>query len=158
MPGGTAGCRAFVIAIRDAAAADEGAWRRLWRDYVTFYGADVPAAVTAATWHRVLDGDTALICRLAEVDGSIAGFSVCVLHGGTWTIAPVCYLEDLFVDPTARGRGVGTALITDLIDRGKALGWSRLYWHTRGSNATARRLYDKFASADDFVRYRLFLD
>ncbi|HEY8263776.1 MAG TPA: GNAT family N-acetyltransferase, partial [Methyloceanibacter sp.] len=37
-------------------------------------------------------------------------------------------------------------------------GWSRLYWHTRESNVAARRLYDKFAKADDFVRYRLVLN
>jgi hypothetical protein len=36
-------------------------------------------------------------------------------------------------------------------------GWSRLYWHTRAANATARKLYDKFAKADDFVRYRMIL-
>jgi hypothetical protein len=34
-------------------------------------------------------------------------------------------------------------------------GWSRLYWHTRAENAAARRLYDSFVEADDFVRYRL---
>ncbi len=158
MPDDATGCRRSVIAIRDAAATDEGAWRRLWRGYVTFYDADVPAAVTDATWRRVLESDTALACRLAEVDGSIVGFSICVLHAGTWTVAPVCYLEDLFVDPTARRHGVGAALLTDLIDRGRALGWSRLYWHTRSGNAAARRLYDRFAAADDFVRYRLFLD
>jgi hypothetical protein len=36
-------------------------------------------------------------------------------------------------------------------------GWSPVYWLTRQSNETARRLYDKFAEADDFVRYRIFL-
>lgn len=41
---------------------------------------------------------------------------------------------------------------------GRANGWSQLYWHTRKGNAEARRLYGKFATADDFVRYRLFLD
>ena len=35
--------------------------------------------------------------------------------------------------------------------------WSRLYWHTQQGNAPARRLYDKFAVADDFIRYRLTL-
>ena len=37
-------------------------------------------------------------------------------------------------------------------------GWSRLYWHTRGSNGNARRLYNNFATADDFVRYRIILE
>ena len=69
-----------------------------------------------------------------------------------------CYLEDLFVDPAARGHGIGEALIQDLIDIGRERGWSRLYWHTRASNEAARRLYDKFVHADDFVRYRLILD
>lgn len=36
-------------------------------------------------------------------------------------------------------------------------GWSRLYWYTRESNDVARKLYDQFVEADDFVRYRLFL-
>jgi hypothetical protein len=46
-------------------------------------------------------------------------------------------------------------LIADLIERAKSNGWSRLYWHTRAGNP-ARRLYDEFIQADDFVRYRLF--
>ena len=83
------------------------------------------------------------------------GFSTSVLHETTWTIAPVCYLEDLFVAPAFRGRGVGRMLIADLIERAKSNGWSRLYWHTRAGNP-ARRLYDEFDKADDFVRYRLF--
>ena len=84
-------------------------------------------------------------------------FSVSVLHDGTWTAAPICYLEDLFVDPRCRGQGCGRLLIQDLINRAKSQGWSRLYWHTRSDNP-ARRLYDEFALADDFVRYRLIFD
>jgi len=48
---------------------------------------------------------------------------------------------------------LGRALIDDLVARG----WARLYWHTRQSNDTARRLYDTYVDADAFVRYRLFL-
>ena len=71
----------------------------------------------------------------------------------TWTVAPVCYLEDLFVAPSFRGDGIGRLLIQDLVDRAKSNGWSRLYWHTRANNP-ARHLYEEFAKADDFVRYR----
>lgn len=80
-----------------------------------------------------------------------------VLHESSWTSSPVCYLEDLFVDPALRGGGVGRALIQDLIDLGRMRGWSQLYWLTRANNETARRLYDRFVEADSFVRYRLTL-
>ena len=98
-----------------------------------------------------------LFGRIAEWKGEVAGFTVSVLHQGSWTLDPICYLEDLFVAPKARGHGIGRALIADLLARAKEHGWSRLYWHTRQGNAPARRLYDKFAVADDFVRYRLTL-
>jgi ribosomal protein S18 acetylase RimI-like enzyme len=145
-------------AVRAIAASDEAVWRRLWAGYTAFYETVVPDAITDATWRRLLDPASPLLGRIAEIGGQAAGFSASVLHDGTWTAGPLCYLEDLFVDPRARGAGAGGALIQDLIDLGRARGWSRLYWHTRAGNAAARRLYDKFTPADDFVRYRLFLE
>jgi len=143
--------------IRDPVAADEDAWRRLWSDYNTFYETRVLETVTARTWERMLDPTSAIFGRLAIINAAVVGFSVSVIHDGTWTVAPVCYLEDLFVDPQYRGHGCGRLLIQDLVDRTKSQGWSRLYWHTRSDNP-ARRLYDEFVSADDFVRYRLVFD
>jgi GNAT superfamily N-acetyltransferase len=145
---------AFVI--RPLARTDEDSWRHLWDAYVAFYEASVPEEVTRSTWRRLLEAN-AMIGRVAEDRGRVVGFSASVLHDCTWTIAPVCYLEDLFVDPDARGRGIGGALIEDLVQLGRQRGWSRLYWHTRADNLAARRLYDNFAKADDFVRYRLVL-
>lgn len=145
------------VTIRDPAAADETGWRRLWAAYLAYYDEDLPEAVTAATWRRILDPASPVLARLAERNGVLLGISVSVLHEGTWTTAPVCYLEDLFVAPEARGGGIGAALIADLVETGKVRGWSRLYWHTRSGNAQARRLYDRFVAADDFCRYRLVL-
>lgn len=141
--------------IRDPDTKDEAAWRRLWSGYVDFYKADVPEFVTARTWARILDPDVAVFSRLAERDGDIVGFTVSVLHPSTWTIQPTCYLEDLFVAQEARGCGVGRALIDDLLTIANNKGWDRVYWHTQGSNETARRLYDHYTEADSFVRYRL---
>ncbi|MCY1642589.1 GNAT family N-acetyltransferase [Methylorubrum sp. SL192] len=145
------------MTIRDPAAADEAGWRRLWAGYLAFYGETLPEAVTAATWARILDPASPVFARLAERDGSLVGMTVNVLHEGTWSTTPVCYLEDLFVAPKMRGGGIGRALIADLVERGKARGWSRLYWHTQAGNAQARRLYEHFVAADDFCRYRLVL-
>ena len=113
-------------------------------------------AVTAGTWARILTPGSPLFGRIAEWKGELAGFTVSVLHQGSWTLDPIGYLEDLFVAPKARGHGIG-ALIADLLGRTKERGWSRRCWHTRQGNAPARRLYDEFAVADDFVRYRLTL-
>jgi GNAT superfamily N-acetyltransferase len=143
--------------IRDPAPADESAWRRLWSGYNAFYQATIPEQVTARTWQRLLDPASPLFGRLLVAEDAVAGFGICVLHDSSWTAAPVCYLEDLFVAPEYRRRGFGRLLIEDALTRARANGWPRLYWHTRASNP-ARGLYDRFADADDFVRYRLRLD
>lgn len=148
---------ARALHIRDPRPADEPAWRRLWAGYVAFYEADVSEEVTAATWQRLIQPGSKMFGRVAEWQGALAGFTVCVLHPGSWTLTPVCYLEDLFVDPGVRGQGIGRALIEDLLGTAQRRGWSPVYWHTRQSNEMARRLYNKFAEADDFVRYRIFL-
>jgi GNAT superfamily N-acetyltransferase len=140
-------------AIRNPAAADEAAWRELWAGYNAFYAASIPETVTARTWRRMLDPASPMFGRLAMIDGTAVGFSISLLHEGTWVIAPVCYLEDLFVAPGFRDRGLGRLLIQDLVERARSEGWSRLYWHTRADNP-ARRLYDEFANADDFIRYK----
>lgn len=140
--------------IRDPAPTDETAWRDLWSQYNAFYETVIPEPVTARTWQRMLDPATPIFGRLAVDSDETVGFTVSVIHDSTWTSAPVCYLEDLFVAPKFRGRGCGRTLMADLVDRAKSNGWARLYWHTRADNP-ARRLYDEFATADDFVRYRL---
>lgn len=145
-----------TVQIRDATPDDEADWRRLWDGYLAFYEATIAPDITARTWARIIDPRSAIFARLADVDGRVSGFSVSVLHEGTWVPGPVCYLEDLFVDPEARGQGLGRMLIRDLVERGKQEHWSGLYWHTRRDNP-ARRLYDEFVAADDFIRYRLLL-
>lgn len=144
----------MTATIRDARPEDEAAWRALWQGYTTFYASDIPEQVTHHTWQRALDPDSPLGIRLAVCGEQVAGFSLYVLHEGSWVTAPVCYLEDLFVDPATRGQGLGRALIDDLIHLAEHNNWSRLYWHTREGNP-ARKLYDQFTQADDYVRYRL---
>ncbi|MBA2673459.1 MAG: GNAT family N-acetyltransferase [Ramlibacter sp.] len=139
--------------IRAALPSDEPAWRKLWRGYCKFYGVTLPDEVTARTWKRILDPDSAVMCIVAELQGKVCGFAHCVVHENTWEAQPVCYLEDLFVAPAARERGVARSLLEWLRNAMRAEGWARLYWMTRADNVAARRLYDQFAQADGFVRY-----
>ena len=139
--------------IRAALPADEPVWRELWKGYCEFYEAQVSDEVTSRTWKRILDPDSQIMCVVAEVEGKVYGFAHCVVHENTWETQAVCYLEDLYVRPGARGRGIGTALLEWLRNAMRAEGWARLYWVTKADNVEARRLYDRFTTADDFVRY-----
>jgi GNAT superfamily N-acetyltransferase len=85
-------------------------------------------------------------------DGVI-GICNYVIHENTWTLTPVCYLEDLFVDPKTRARGVGRQLIDWMVDECRRQKWSRLYWNTKESNYRARGLYDKYTPHSGFLRY-----
>lgn len=143
-----------MVKIREAQADDYAAWLTLWQGYLDFYGTDLDEAVTLATWRRILSPDSGLFCRLAETEKGVVGFSICVLHEGTWVTRPLCYLEDLFVDDAARGQGAGRALIEAIIDEARDKAWSKVYWVTRTGNP-ARALYDQLATVDDYVRYRI---
>ncbi len=147
-----------MINVRAATGADEPRWRELWAGYNAFYEAEVPEAITQSTWQRILNPAVPILGRVAELDGRVVGFSNSVLHESTWAAGPICYLEDLFVDSAVRSSGVGRMLLQDLVVLARENGWPQLYWHTRGNNATARRLYDTFTRADDFVRYVVRLE
>ncbi|ARU92719.1 GNAT family N-acetyltransferase [Tatumella citrea] len=142
------------IKIRAAAPEDYAAWRALWNGYLEFYGSTLAEEITRATWHKALSPASGIQCRLAETDQQVVGFAMCVLHEGTWVSQPVCYLEDLFVSPAARGKGAGKALIEAIGEEAREQGWSKVYWVTRENNS-ARALYDKLATVDDFVRYTM---
>lgn len=145
----------MTIEIRTAVASDEQDWRRLWQGYLDFYKVDLADAVTSSTWKRILNPDSRVNMRVALVDGVMAGFAIHHHHDSTWVIGSDGYLEDLYLDPAFRGKGLGRALIDDLIAICKANGWERLYWHTNVGNATARKLYDSYVKEDGHIRYRM---
>ncbi len=144
-----------VVEIRDITPGDEAVWRELWAAYLAFYEADLPESTTAATWRRLLDPEVPFGAIVAVRDGQVIGFANFVLHPFPWSERPACLLHDLFVRPSVRGGGAGRTLIQHLIDRGARERWARVYWLTKEGNAPARRLYDTFAPADGFIRYKV---
>ena len=149
-PGGRG--RAVTLAVTTLHEADRPRWTELWRDYLAFYGTEVPEAVYAHTWSRI-QGGAALHGLAAWHEGRIVGITHFLFHESTWTTAPVCYLQDLFVDGAARGQGAARALIAAVADQARRAGSPRLYWLTQDHNAAARALYDKVAKHTGFIRY-----
>ena len=145
--------------IRALTADDHDAWLPLWRDYLTFYEAELPDEQTRLTWNRILDPQFPIHGALAIADaGEAIGLVHWLTHAATWSATPYTYLEDLFVDPGARGSGAGRALIAHVSAWAREHGSSKVYWLTHETNATARTLYDRVADSTGFVHYEIALD
>jgi len=140
--------------VRPARPGDRAAWEPLWQGYLTFYKSSLPAEVTDATWRRFFDPIEPLHALVAEQDGKLVGITHYLLHRSTWAPVCYCYLEDLFVDPSLRGGGVGRKLIAAVEAEACAAGASRLYWMTHETNEMAQLLYNKVADRPGFVQYR----
>lgn len=128
-----------------------GAWLALARGYKNFYNTPTSDAEYSLAWQRLLAGD-GVHGLGATLDGELVGLAHYLFHTSTW--APqVCYLQDLFTAPAARGRGVARALIDAVADQARSAGATRYYWLTQDSNATARALYERVARFNGFLRY-----
>ncbi|WP_327092198.1 GNAT family N-acetyltransferase [Nonomuraea sp. NBC_01738] len=146
-----------MITIGRLAASDREAWEALFRGYIAFYQRTAPDSMYARAWEK-FQADTTVHALAARLDGQVAGITHFFTHLST--SAPdseVCYLQDLFTAPEARGKGVGRALIAGVTDWAKERGCTRLYWHTQESNATARLLYDQVADYRGFISYQIDL-
>ena len=140
-----------MITVGDLVPEDRAAWEALFRAYIDFYGRTEPAEMYERAWREFRAG-TRLHALGARLDGDLVGITHFFVHPST-SGPDVCYLQDLFTAPEARGQGAAAALIAAVADWARAQGCARVYWHTQASNATARRVYDKVAEDRGFIKY-----
>jgi GNAT superfamily N-acetyltransferase len=143
----------MTITIRPIDASDKERWLDLFKQYIVFYKSSLSDELFELDWQRI-NSEFNINGLVAEVDGHVVGFAHYIFRPSTWDKNDFCYLEDLFVDPAIRGKGVGRALIKELENIALAKGSKRLYWTTAPDNETARRLYDKVAITDR-VQYKI---
>ncbi len=144
--------------LRPLAPSDRTAWETLWRGYQDFYGVDLPQATTERTWSRLLAPDEPVFGIVATVDSVVMGFTHGIFHRSTWLETDTCYLQDLFVEPSVRGRGLARALIDAVYRHADAHGAGQVYWLTHEKNSTARQLYDQMAHFSGFIAYERFVE
>ena len=106
------------------------------------------------TWSRFFDAYEPVHALVAESEGRLIGLTHYLFHRSTTAIQPNCYLQDLFTNAEARGKGVGRALIEGVYEAARAAGSPRVYWQTHETNETAMALYDKVAEKSGFIVYR----
>jgi GNAT superfamily N-acetyltransferase len=146
------------LTVRFVTRQDYDQWLPLWDGYNAFYGRSGATAlapeITRMTWARFFDAYEPVHGLVAESRGKLLGLTHYLFHRSTTIIEPTCYLQDLFTNEAARGKGVGTALIQGVYQQAKLAGSLRVYWQTHETNHTARRVYDAVAEHAGFIIYR----
>ena len=140
--------------IRPLTDTDRAAWQPLWEGYLNFYRAQLSDHVTESTFARLCEPASDMAGLIATSDsGEPGGMANLVFHPTTWDTTLMCYLEDLFVAPAARGSGLAERLIQAVYELARDRGAGRVYWHTQQFNGAARSLYDTVAQLQSWAVY-----
>jgi GNAT superfamily N-acetyltransferase len=132
-----------MLTLRPAVPADAQLIVQYIRELAEFEREPEAAVVTAADIQRYAFSDNPLIkVTMADWDDQPAGFALWFLNFSTWQGKPGIYLEDLFVRPAYRGKGIGTALLKDLAALAAREGWTRFVWQVLDWNTPAIEFYE----------------
>jgi ribosomal protein S18 acetylase RimI-like enzyme len=145
----------MTLIIRPIATADETRWRELFVAYGVFYKTEFTQTILDGVWAWLMHPSHPVSALVAESDGAVIGFAMFREHPDTFSAGPSLYLDDLYVDPAARGKGAATALIEAVRAEAKARSITEVRWQTSADNFTAQRVYDKLAKKADWITYEL---
>lgn len=141
------------LTTRPVELADEERWRELFRGYRDFYRLADSEDVVSTVWGWLMNESHESHGLVAEHDGAIIGIAHFRRFARPSTGSTGLWLDDLFTDPDARGKGAGRALITALTDLAAAEGLSVVRWITAENNERAQELYNQVASRTMWVTY-----
>ena len=144
--------------IRRARPGDETEIVAMIRELAEFERAADECTVTESQISTALFGDDPIgFCHLAEVDGQAAAIALWFRNFSTWDGVAGVYLEDLFVRPAFRRRGLARMMLAALARECVDNGYSRLSWAVLDWNVNAIALYDAVGGKpmSEWITYRV---
>lgn len=141
--------------IRQLTKEDKQQWTRLWRGYQDYYEVDLTSGEDDLFARLLNPPKEGPFCLVYEEEGKLLGLAQYLFHAMTWSLAPRCYLNDLYTLPESRGKGVGEQLLRAVAQAAKQGGASQYYWLTQDFNHGARKLYDKVGNVTPFIKYTM---
>jgi GNAT superfamily N-acetyltransferase len=151
-----------LLRVRHLERGDRVQWRLLWQQYLPapagihrpgFYLQRPPDETMELTFERLVDPAQQPHALVAVRSDRLVGFVHYLFHASSWSVAQVCYLEDLYVEPRTRRAGVGRALVRAVYAASDQVNVSTVYWLTQESNSVSRALFETMARRTDFIRY-----
>lgn len=146
------------VTIRKAVLADTPTIFRFICELAEFENAAGQVETGVAQLEQTIFGPDAVVDALiCEDEAAPIAFALWYYTFSTWQGRPGIYLEDLYVTPAARGRGVGTRILRHLANFAVENGYGRFEWSVLDWNTPAIRTYEATGAKpqNEWIRYRL---
>ena len=148
----------MTVSVRPAVAADADLIVQLVGDLAEYEKLSHEMSATAADIAAALFSDAPRVfCEIADLDGEPVGLALWFYSYSTFRCRVGLYLEDLYVRPPARGRGVGKALLGSLARRCVEENLGRMYWSVLQWNTASIGFYESLGARliDEWIGCRL---
>ncbi len=144
----------MTITTRPVTQDDFDRWNALYEGYAQFYKVAQDQGMRDTVWGWLHDENHQTEGFVAQdASGKVIGLAHYRPFARPLAAASGGFLDDLFVDPQARGSGAADALIEALKTEGETRGWSVIRWITADDNYRARAVYDKIATRTQWLTY-----
>ncbi len=137
---------------------DREQWESLYYGYAEFYNMPMNQEILENIWSWIFDKNNKFYGLIAKNEnGEAMGFMHCRAMPSPLRGAEVGFLDDLFVAPKARGKGVVESLYEALNDFAANQDWPFVRWITAENNYRGRAVYDKVADKTSWQTYQMII-
>ena len=147
------------ITVTALSERDRSEWEKLYFAYADFYNMPMNQEVLDTVWSWIFDQNNKFYCLIAK-DDSNNGLGLMHYREMPSPLrgASVGFLDDLFVNPDYRGKGIVNALYKALNKEASKHGWPFVRWITADNNYRGRSVYDKISEKTHWVTYQMSTD
>ena len=141
--------------IREIKLTDKEQWENLYEGYAKFYKVEMNKTILKTVWNWIHDKNHEVEGIVYEINNKIVGLAHYRKMPRPLRGQEIGFLDDLYVDPDYRRKGIGEKLLNYLKELSKSRGWNLVRWLTHDDSIKAKSLYDRVAEKTNWDLYEL---